>query len=133
MHRLVWAGSNSRSITDRPEFAGRDEPRNLGGEFQGYAAEEDLRDIDKKDMVPPSKYRGDASMWRHLYTKLHTFLNRRDPRCGEMLEAVRQRSRDPCSEEYEKEIFASIGVVSSSLLLNSRANCTSTSRPTRTA
>ena len=56
-------------------------------------------------------------MWRHWYTKLHTFLIRRDPRRGELLEAVRKRSRDPYSEDFEKEIFASIGVVSPSLLL----------------
>ena len=41
------------------------EPRNLQSAFRGMADEEDLRDIDKKDVVPPSKYRGDASMWRH--------------------------------------------------------------------
>jgi hypothetical protein len=93
------------------------EPRNLLREFQGHAAEEDLRDIDKKDVVPPSKYRGDASMWRHWYTKLHTVLTRRDPRWGELLEAVRKRSRDPYSEVSEREIFTSIGVGSANLLL----------------
>ena len=42
---------------------------------------------------------------------------RREPRWGELLEAVRKRSRDPYSEESEKEIFTSIGVVSASLFL----------------
>ena len=81
-------------VTAAP-FGGRWQPRNLHSDFQREAAEEDLRDIDKKDVAPPSKYRGDASVWRHWYTKLHTFMIRRDPRWGELLEAVRRRSKDP--------------------------------------
>ena len=106
----------AQPVTAAPP-GGRWQPRNLQSDFQSETAEEELRDIDKKDVAPPSKYRGDASVWRHWYTKLHTFMARRDLRWGELLEAVRRRSKDPYSDAAEKEIFTSIGVVSDSLLL----------------
>ena len=83
--------------------------------------------------MPPGKYRGDAAAWRHWYTKLNTFLARRDPRWGELLEAVRQRSRDPYSEEAEKEIFASVKVVSSGLILKFKSQLHESWKLTRTA
>ena len=32
--------------------------------------------IDKKDVAAPTKYKGDASQWRHWYMKFYTFLSR---------------------------------------------------------
>ena len=45
-----------------------------------FDVDEDLKDIDKKDVALPSKYKGDTHQWRHWSTKSHTFLMRRDAR-----------------------------------------------------
>ena len=68
--------------------------RNLFNVFQA-ADEIDLKDIDKKDVAPPGKYRGDAAAWRHWFRMFTTFLTRRDARWGTLLDAIRKHSTNP--------------------------------------
>ena len=89
--------------------------RNLFSAFQA-SDEIDLRDIDKKDVAPPGKYRGDAAAWRHWYTKFTTFLTRRDSRWGLLLDAIRKHSTNPYSEEDVQGLFALVGVKSEALV-----------------
>ena len=77
--------------------------------------EDDLRDIDKKDVVPPGKYKGDVSTWRHWYMKLATFLARRDVRWSKLLDAIRDKSKNPLDDKKEAEIFEAINVRSEAL------------------
>ena len=77
--------------------------------------EVELRDIDKKNVVPPGKYKGDTEDWRHWFMKLSTFLARRDARWSQILEAVRKASKSPMDEEKELEVFKAIGVKSKGL------------------
>ena len=105
-----------------PARAGVSEPGSFNsGLFPADAVEMELKDIDKKDVTPPAKYRGDASSWRHWYTKLVTFLSRRDARWGTLLETIRQRSTNPYTEEDVKEIFVLIGVRSMDLMARFKA------------
>ena len=57
--------------------------------------EPELKDIDRKDVTPPDKYRGDAAQWRHWFAKLVMFLTRRNAKWGELLHATRTNATDP--------------------------------------
>ena len=70
----------------------------------------DLKDIDKKDVVLPTKFKGDASQWRHWYMKFSSFLNRRDPRWPKLLEEVRKHSQNPLEPEDEQMIFENVDI-----------------------
>ena len=77
--------------------------------------QQDLKDIDKKDVALPSKYKGDTVTWRHWYMKFSSFLNRRDPRWSSLLEEIKKKSQNPLGPQEEEEIFTNIGVKSSVL------------------
>ena len=49
----------------------------------------DLKDIDKKDVVLPTKLKGDVTQLRHWHMKFLSFLNRRGARWPKLLEEVR--------------------------------------------
>ena len=71
------------------EYATRDEPEKDPEE------QYDLKDIDKKDVALPVKYKGEVTQWRHWNVKFSSFLNRRDQRWGKLLEEIRKKSQDP--------------------------------------
>ena len=120
-----------RQETNRPKPSAEGEPqvkRPLIGSFDREAAERakefsmpnsddqwDLKDIDKKDVVPPSKFKGDANQWRHWYMKFSSFLHRRDPRWTRLLEEVRKHSQNPLNPEDEDSIFKNVDVNSTIL------------------
>ena len=74
-------------------------------DLTGFDTDEDLKDIDKKDVALPGKYKGDAGQWRHWYTKFHTFLSRRDKRWGKLLETIKGNSQKPYEDKDEDAIF----------------------------
>ena len=57
--------------------------------------ERELAEIDKKDVTPPSKYKGDLGQWRHWYAKLFTLIARRDGRWADLMNAIGMNSKDP--------------------------------------
>ena len=63
--------------------------------------EPELKDIDRKDVTPADTYRGDAAQWRHLFSKLVTFLTRRNAKWGELLNTIRANATDPFDELKE--------------------------------
>ena len=85
-----------------------------GAQHPARPMERELAEIDKKDVTPPSKYKGDLGQWRHWYAKLSTFLARRDSRWADLMNAIRMNSKDPyeIGGAKEQEIFHKIGVQS---------------------
>ena len=84
-------------------------------------SDDDLRDIDKKDVALPTKYKGDPVNWRHWYTKFFTFLNRRDSRWGKILEAIKSNSQKPYEQDDEDEIFDKVNIIPERLRLKFKA------------
>ena len=76
----------------------------------------DLRDIDRKDVDKPNKYSGDTNQWRHWFLKFIGFLARRDERWKKLIEAIKNDSKDPMTDEKEQEIFKKISVTSGALI-----------------
>ena len=70
--------------------------------------DEDLKEIHIKDVGKPGKYKGEVGKWRHWFLKVKSFLDRRDPRWGKLLDLVKDNSKDPYDEDKEKEIFEKI-------------------------
>ena len=100
-----------------PSGAQAVQPRVLLESFNAIESDEvDLKDIDKKDVAPPVKYRGDAASWRHWYTKFTTFLARRDSRWGVLLAVVRKHSTNPYTDAYVQGLFALVSVKSEALV-----------------
>ena len=104
--------------------------RPLIGAFDGAAPQQDdvkdpkpreadnpgeLKDIDKKDVALPTKYKGDINQWRHWFLKFNSFLSRRDHRWGELLGGIRSNSQNPYGPEDELAIFQEINVTSKDL------------------
>ena len=56
----AWPGGGRAPLGPWSQLA----PRDLSETFL-HAGEKDFRDFDKKDVVPPGKYCGDAGAWRH--------------------------------------------------------------------
>ena len=77
--------------------------------------QQELKDIDKKDVALPVKYKGEVTQWRHWYMKFTSFLNRRDQRWGKLLEEIRKKSQDPLGPDEEDEIFNNVGITSNTL------------------
>ena len=93
----------------------------LIGTFDREAAEkadedqQELKDIDKKDVALPVKYKGEVTQWRHWYMKFTSFLNRRDQRWGKLLEEIRKKSQDPLGPTEEDEVFTNVGIMTNTL------------------
>ena len=58
----------------RPLIGSFDRDRPRAGE--GDEEQHEVKDIDKKDVALPVKYKGEVTQWRHWYMKFTSFLNR---------------------------------------------------------
>ncbi len=77
--------------------------------------DEGLQEIHIKDAGKPGKYKGEVGKWRHWSLKMKSFLDRRDPRWGKLLDIVKSDSKDPYDDVKEKEIFGKLQVHNKSL------------------
>ena len=100
-----------------PSGAQAVQPRVLLESFNAIESDEvDLKDIDKKDVAPPAKYRGDAASLRRWYTKFTTFLARCDSRWGVLLDVVRTHSTNTYTDADVQGFFALVSVKSEALV-----------------
>ena len=72
--------------------------------------EEDLKEINAKDVGKPSKYNGSAANWRPWLTKFRRFLVRRDRRWGQLLDAIANKSLEPFNLASEETMLEELGI-----------------------
>ena len=117
-HLQTLIRENTKQADTRAPFLPPQQPSPAAAARTAYprrSQHDDLADIDRKDVEKPPKYGGNLAQWRLWFTKFRGFLARRDPRWGDLLDALKADSKDPLTDQSEVKLFSKINVDSEEL------------------